>query len=349
MPNFLEKNKTVIAIIIAGLMMSSAISSLNHPVSVPDPNTTKNQSNIIEVKDSAEQPTPAGQEENKIAESYTDQTGLPSGNTARDSIVESTPNNQGSVSATVTPTPLISPSPQIDLYKVTKIVDGDTIAVDISGKVETLRLIGINTPETVDPRKPVECFGKEASDKAKAVLTGKSVRLEADSTQDERDKYGRLLRYVFLADGTSFNKMMISEGYAYEYTYSTPYKYQSEYKQAEKEAKGAGRGLWAAGVCDSQSSTVTATPTPVVSSTPTATPIITPATSINPTPSPISTSTPTPTLVPGQYNCSSNVYNCTDFATHIEAQAAYDACGGSANDIHRLDSDKDGLACESLS
>lgn len=322
MPNFLEKNKTVIAIIIAGLMISSAISSLNHPVSVPDPDITKNQSNIIEVKDLAEQPTPAGQEESKSTESYADQTDLSSGNTARDSIIEPTPNNQGSVSATITPTPLISPSSQADLYKVTKVVDGDTIAVDIDGKTETLRLIGINTPETVDPRKPVECFGKEASDKAKAVLTGKSVRLESDSTQDERDKYGRLLCYVFLADGTSFNKMMISEGYAYEYTYNTPYKYQTEYKQAEKEAKEAQKGLWAAGLCD----------------LPVNTAVITPVASL----------VPKSTSVSGKYDCSGNIYNCTDFSTHAEAQVAYDACGGSSNDIHRLDSDKDGLACESL-
>ena len=73
------------------------------------------------------------------------------------------------------------------LFKVTKVVDGDTIDVEIDGKVERVRLIGINTPETVDPRKPVECFGREASDRAKKVLGGQSVMLEADATQDERD------------------------------------------------------------------------------------------------------------------------------------------------------------------
>ena len=134
-------------------------------------------------------------------------------------------------------------------YQVTRVVDGDTVKVNINGQEETLRLIGINTPETVDPRKPVECFGVEASNKAKELLTGKSVKLEADASQGERDYYGRLLMYVFLPDGTNFNKLMISDGYAYEYTYNKPYKYQSEFKQAQKLAQDNKRGLWADGVC----------------------------------------------------------------------------------------------------
>ena len=142
-------------------------------------------------------------------------------------------------------------STQGNLYKVVRVVDGDTVAVEINGNKETIRLIGIDTPETVDPRKPVECFGIEASNKAKEILTGKSVKLEADSIVGERDKYGRLLRYIFLEDGTNFNKTMISEGYAYEYTYNSPYKYQDKFKQAEKEAREAERGLWADGVCES--------------------------------------------------------------------------------------------------
>lgn len=131
-----------------------------------------------------------------------------------------------------------------ETFSVTRVVDGDTIDVIIEGKTERLRLIGIDTPETVDPRKPVQCFGKEASKKAKQLLSNKTVKLESDPTQGERDKYGRLLRYVVLPDGQSFNKLMISEGYAYEYTYSTPYKYQTEYKQAQKDARIAKRGLW---------------------------------------------------------------------------------------------------------
>ncbi|MGB0757348.1 MAG: thermonuclease family protein [Patescibacteria group bacterium] len=135
-------------------------------------------------------------------------------------------------------------------YSVTSVVDGDTVKVNINGTTETLRLIGIDTPETVHPSKPVECFGNEASNKAKELLSNKQVRLESDVSQGERDVYGRLLSYVFLPDGTNFNQLMIQEGYAYEYTYNIPYKYQSAFKQAQTDAQNNKRGLWADGVCD---------------------------------------------------------------------------------------------------
>lgn len=94
---------------------------------------------------------------------------------------------------------------QTQYYKVTKVVDGDTVAVDIDGVSETIRLIGINTPETKDPRKSVECFGIQASKKAEELLAGQLVELEKDETQDERDKYGRLLRYVKIKNGLFYN------------------------------------------------------------------------------------------------------------------------------------------------
>lgn len=137
------------------------------------------------------------------------------------------------------------------LFKVVRVVDGDTLDIDMEGKIERLRLIGIDTPETVDPRKVVQCFGKEASDKAKEMLDGKMVSVEADNSQGERDKYERLLRYVYLEDGTFFNKYMIAEGYAHEYTYqSNPYKYQTEFKEAEKQAREAEKGLWNPNTCN---------------------------------------------------------------------------------------------------
>jgi micrococcal nuclease len=139
---------------------------------------------------------------------------------------------------------------QVEGYKVVKVVDGDTLDVDLDGKIERLRLIGIDTPETVDPRKSVQCFGKEASNKAKELLNGQYVKLENDDSQGERDKYKRLLRYVFLPDGTNFNLFMISEGYAHEYTYSTSYKYQSEFKQAEISARNGNKGLWSPTTCN---------------------------------------------------------------------------------------------------
>lgn len=133
-------------------------------------------------------------------------------------------------------------------FVVTRVVDGDTIVVTVPGKTEKVRLIGVDTPETVDPRKPVQCFGKEASDFTKSLLTNKSVRLESDSSQNDRDKYGRLLRYVFLGD-TNINEKIIVEGYGHEYTYRTPYKYQTEFKNAERLAREAKRGLWADNAC----------------------------------------------------------------------------------------------------
>ena len=115
-----------------------------------------------------------------------------------------------SVDASSTP-----PLPQ-NTYAVAKVIDGDTISIIKEGTTVTLRLIGLDTPETVDPRKPVQCFGKAASDKAKELLTGKMVRLEFDASQGLLDKYGRTLAYVFLVDGTFFNEYTIAEGYGHE-------------------------------------------------------------------------------------------------------------------------------------
>lgn len=145
-------------------------------------------------------------------------------------------------------------APNKTYYPVAKVVDGDTLDVVIDGKTERLRLIGIDTPEVVDPRKTVQCFGVEASNKAKSLLAGKRVSLEQDTSQGERDKYGRLLAYVFLEDGVNFNEYMIAEGYAHEYTYRIPYKYQVEFKAAQSRARDSQKGLWATSTCNGQTS-----------------------------------------------------------------------------------------------
>ncbi len=144
-----------------------------------------------------------------------------------------------------------------EYYTVAKVVDGDTIDVDMNGITERLRLIGIDTPEVVDPRKTVECFGIEASKKASEILLNQKVRLESDPTQDNRDKYGRLSRYVYREDGLFYNKWMIENGYAYEYTYTIPYKYQTEFKQAENYARENQLGLWHANACNNEEETTT--------------------------------------------------------------------------------------------
>lgn len=135
-------------------------------------------------------------------------------------------------------------------YNVTKITDGDTIHIEMDGRNEKIRLIGINTPETVDPRTPVQCFGKEASARMKELAGGKIVRLEYDETQGTRDAYDRLLAYVYLEDGEMLNRKMIAEGYAYEYTYLKPYLYQKEFRQLQTLARTSSRGLWAEETCN---------------------------------------------------------------------------------------------------
>jgi len=139
--------------------------------------------------------------------------------------------------------------PAVNYYKVVKVVDGDTIDVSLAGKTERIRLIGINTPESVDPRRPVECFGIEASNMAKKLLSGQEVVIEADQSQDNRDKYGRLLRYVKTKAGLFYNLEIIKLGFAHEYTYIVPYKYQAEFKLAQKTAQNKKLGLWADGAC----------------------------------------------------------------------------------------------------
>lgn len=211
------------------------------------------------------------------------------------------------------------------LYEVVKVVDGDTIQVNIEGKNEVIRLIGIDTSESVDPRKPVQCFANEASKKAKEILTiGTKVSLEDDPTQGDKDKYNRLLRYVFLEDGTNFAKLMILEGYGHEYTYQTPYKYMEEFKQAEKEAREGEKGLWAADAC-------VTTPTPTMKANPTVT--------IRPTTQPTATqSSPTSS----GFSCGSKT-KCGEMTSCAEAMYYLNTCG-----VSRLDGDKDGVPCETL-
>jgi micrococcal nuclease len=111
----------------------------------------------------------------------------------------------------------------------------------VNGKTEKIRLIGVDTPETVHPLKPVEYFGKEASGFTKHIVEGKIVRLEYD--WQKRDKYGRLLAYVYLEDGTLLNAEIIKRGYGFAHT-KYPFKYIDEFRQYEREARENKKGLW---------------------------------------------------------------------------------------------------------
>jgi micrococcal nuclease len=123
----------------------------------------------------------------------------------------------------------------------TRVIDGDTIVVTIGGQEEKVRLIGVDTPETVHPRKPVEYFGKEASEFTRRMVEGKGIRLEYD--WQTRDKYRRLLAYVYIEDGTFLNAEIIKQGYGFAYT-RYPFKHLDDFRQYEKEAREHNRGLW---------------------------------------------------------------------------------------------------------
>ncbi|MEA2701995.1 MAG: micrococcal nuclease [Candidatus Parcubacteria bacterium] len=138
------------------------------------------------------------------------------------------------------------------LYSVVDVVDGDTVKIRIDNEVQTFRLIGIDTPETVHPTQAVECFGREASNRAKALLTDAKVYVETDPSQGTYDKYNRRLGYIFLENGSNLNLKMIQEGFAQEYTYNLPYKYQAQFKEAETTARVNKEGLWADNACASE-------------------------------------------------------------------------------------------------
>jgi micrococcal nuclease len=135
---------------------------------------------------------------------------------------------------------------------VSRVVDGDTLWVTTGDGDTKVRLIGVDTPELVDPRTPVQCFAQEASDFTKRALTGQSVYLEDDPSQDSIDRYGRRLAYVWTLDGRLINLDLIADGYATEYTYSTPYRYQRTFQDAEAAAAQQDRGLWNPKTCAAQ-------------------------------------------------------------------------------------------------
>jgi len=128
--------------------------------------------------------------------------------------------------------------------KVINVIDGDTIEVKIENKVEKVRMIGVNTPELKDERKEVQCLAQKSKEYTKDNLLNKEVRIELDQTQGTHDKYGRMLGYIFIDPNKSFNEILISGGYAYEFIYKIPYKYRDEFKKAQKIAQQNKLGLW---------------------------------------------------------------------------------------------------------
>ena len=169
---------------------------------------------------------------------------------------------------TAAPAPTLPLSPPSDQHAdlpaatVVRVIDGDTVDVQLAGAEVRVRLIGIDTPEIVDPRKPVQCFAREASDKAHELLDGQVVTMVADPSQDDTDRYGRLLRYLWLPDGHMFNQEMVAQGYAFEYTYRVPYKYQDAFKQAQHDARAQQLGLWSPATCNGEQRPADGAPAP---------------------------------------------------------------------------------------
>jgi micrococcal nuclease len=218
---------------------------------------------------------------------------------------------------------------------VVAIIDGDTISVEIDGETYTVRYIGLDCPEADLSSGTAEWMGAEAAEANRKLVEDQMVYLEQDVS--DTDQYERLLRYVFLADGTFVNAELVRRGYARMVSYSPDVKYEETFSEMEDEAKRRLLRIWG--------------PTPIPTATPTPWP--TPVPTNTPIPLPTATVTSVPVAVPTQppavCNCSGNLYNCSDFGTHAQAQACYNYCKSlGRGDVHRLDGDNDGSACESL-
>lgn len=127
-------------------------------------------------------------------------------------------------------------------YRVIEVADGDTFTVSMGGTEEQVRLVGVDTPETQHPAKPVQCYGPEASDYTTSLIEGAAVKLKADTQQSNRDRYDRLLRYVYLEDGRELNELLVRNGYAFATDFNTENK--RKLKQLQAQARSEKQGLW---------------------------------------------------------------------------------------------------------
>lgn len=142
---------------------------------------------------------------------------------------------------TVEPTPSTTPT----LYSVKSVTDGDTFKIIRNNEIEIVRLVGINAPEHSASDSTTKCFAQRASEKLESLLTGKTVSLEEDIQQSNRDRYGRLLRFAKVDGTMDVGQLLIAEGYVYESLYSSkPHIYREEYLGAQKTAQEQKIGLW---------------------------------------------------------------------------------------------------------
>ena len=215
-------------------------------------------------------------------------------------------------------------NPILVFAKVTAVIDGDTIEVDLGqGNIKRVRYIGVDTPESVDPRKPIQCFSKEATIKNKELVENNIVGLEKDVS--ETDRYGRLLRYVYAGD-IFVNQELVIQGYASAVSYPPDIKYQGQLRQREQQARSENKGLW--GSCSESASNSSSSKSNENSSG----------------------ATLKDTGV-CKYSCTGSDKDCSDFSSHEEAQGFFNCCGFTAeNDPMKLDGVGvgDSIACENI-
>ncbi len=216
--------------------------------------------------------------------------------------------------------PACLPPNPVEVGAVVEVVDGDTIHVLMNGLVYGVRYIGIDTPETKDPNRPVQPFGPEAAARNAELVSGQQVVMVRDVS--ETDQYDRLLRYVFVGSlgGTFVNYELVRQGYASASTYPPDVACSEYFRQAEQEARQASAGLWGL--------------PPLVPSL---------------TPVGIGVGGRSGGIDIGPCDCSGPDLDCEYFGTHTKAQACFDFCRSNGfGDVFRLDSDNNGLACERL-
>lgn len=223
-------------------------------------------------------------------------------------------------------------------HKIIDIVDGDTIQAEVDGSIESIRIIGIDAPESVNP---AECYADESLNFARQLLADGWIQLESDPTQDNRDTYGRLLRYIWFNDNIDFGLSMISTGHAYEYTFRSVYNKQQSYRLAQTTAESEQVGLWSTDTCNGEKIVPAEEPQP-------SSPAPTTSTAPRSFSAPSTTPTPQP-AAPSSGNCDSNYsggcvpisstdLNCSDISFSVRVIGT---------DIHNFDRDKDGYGCES--
>lgn len=167
-------------------------------------------------------------------------SGTPSNQAAKSTPTSATSTATANATAKpgATPSPAATAGPGKQEVKVTRVIDGDTVEIEGGQRV---RYIGVNTPEMNDARPAVRSWAEKARDKNREIVEGKRVTMERDVS--ETDRYGRLLRYVYV-QGTMINAELVRLGYAYATSYPPDVKNQELFSRMEREAQSAGRGLW---------------------------------------------------------------------------------------------------------